>query len=158
MQLGKLIGKSQPKTWFRLDQLLESVLADAISADANFQLTQVQAWRDFGHALAEFGQIPTVDRIDLAVGFGRQENLGLSELSVSLPVQVYSPGWWRRAWWGIVRIFGGTVPSPEQRFRLARAGNRGVIELCIKASRTQQGRWTVSEAPHDDSTQAQPTP
>lgn len=139
------MARRRPQAWFRLDQLLDSVLADVVAADANFQLTQVQAWRDFGNAMAEFGQIPVVDRVDFSVGFGRLENLGLSELSVSLPLEVYRPGWLHRTWWGVIKLFGARVPSADERYRLARSGNRAVIELSVKARRNEYGRWTVDQ-------------
>lgn len=136
--------KSGKKAWFRLDQLLDSVLADVVAADAHFQLTQTEAWGDFGRALNELNDLPMVEQVDLAVGFGRLENLGLSELSVSLPLEVYRPGWLHRRWWGIIRLFGGKVPPNEERFRLAEPGVRGVIELQVAARRDNLGRWTVA--------------
>ncbi len=147
MQLGKLIVERSARSWFRLDQLLDSVLADVVAADANFQLTQAQAWRDFGDSLAELGRIPTVDRVDFSLGFGRLEYLGLSELAVSLPLEVYRPGRLRRAWWGFVRLLGGSVPAKDQRYRLAGPKSAHVIELNVKARRNEQGRWTVDPVP-----------
>ena len=143
MKMGRLLAAGERSSWFTLDDLVESVLADVVEADANFQLTQAAAWREFGKAINEFGRLPTVERVDFAVGFGRLENLGLSDLSVQLPLEVYRAGWLRRCWWGLIKLFGARVPPREERYRLAADGNRGVIELTIKARRDGQGRWTV---------------
>lgn len=142
MKMEPLLDKAGNQSWFRLDQLIEAVLADVIAADANFQLTQAKAWSDFSASLNELNQLSNVERIELGVGFGRLENLGLSELSVSLPLEVYRPGWLRRCWWGAIRLFGGKGPG-DRRFRVAERGSGAVMELLIKARRDAAGRWTV---------------
>lgn len=134
--------KAGGKSWFRLEQLLESVLADVIAADANFQLTQTKAWSDFSASLNELNNLPMVEKVELGLGFGRLENLGLSELSVSLPLEVYRPGWLRRCWWGVIRLFGRKVAT-EERFRLAHGSSGPVLELQVKARRDAAGHWTI---------------
>lgn len=143
MALNDLLSHNSEHKWFTLDQLIESVIADVVSADANFQLTQAQAWRDFGKSLNEFSQIPIVDQIDFSVGFGRLENLGIQELSVELPLEMYHPGFFRKAWWGFLAVFGRKITNTNERFKLAKAGNKGVVELNIKVKRDQHGHWKV---------------
>lgn len=145
MHLGKLMVRSGSQSWFRLEQLLESVLADVVAVDANFQLTQVQAWHDFGSNLVEFENSPAAELADYSAGFGRLQNLGLSELSVTLPLEVYHPGWWRRAWWGVIQLFGAKVPPADERYRLASDNTRAVIELSVRAWRTENGNWHIKQ-------------
>lgn len=134
------------REWFRLDHLLDSVLADVVAADANFQLTQAAAWRDFSKSVNELSQMPTVQDIDLSVGFGRLENLGLSELSVDLPLEVFTPGLFRRTWWGLIKLFGVQSPEFGERFRLAKTAKHAELTLHVKAKRNALGRWEIAES------------
>ncbi|SMF13625.1 hypothetical protein SAMN02745866_00857 [Alteromonadaceae bacterium Bs31] len=136
--------KTVGDTWFSLDQIIESVLADVIAADANFQLTQTKAWSEFSKSLNELQQIPTIDSIDLGLGFGRLENLGLSELSINLPLEAYRPNWFKRSWWGLMRLFVDP-PDKDQHFRVVNGRARNVIEMQIKARRNDQGGWTIDK-------------
>ena len=144
MAFAETILSPSSQRWFQLGDLMDSVLADVVAADANFQLTQAEAWGRFGKAISDLGSVPMIDKLDFSVGFGRLENLGLSELSISLPLEVYKPGLIKRLWWGVVHIFGYKKPSQNERFRLASSGNKGIIELQIKAKRDEYGHWSVS--------------
>jgi hypothetical protein len=145
MAIDNVIISSSSRSWFKLGDLMDSMLADVIAVDANFQLTQAEAWGRFSKAVSDLGTIPMIDQLDFSVGFGRLENLGLSELSISVPLEIYRPGWMKRLWWGVLRIFGRKTVTSDERFRLARSGNKGIIELQIKARRDEYGHWAVSK-------------
>ncbi len=140
---GRVLTKGAGRAWFELPHLLESAQADVISADANFQLTQTQAWRDFGNSLAEFTQLPAEEWSELAAGFGRLENLGMTEVRLSLQLEVDQPGWFRRQVWRIGKWLKRSTPPPGERYRLARPGCGSALRLEVVVSRDGQGRYTA---------------
>jgi hypothetical protein len=144
MTVGKAIVAQTNKGWFELQDIIDAMLADIVSTDANFQLTQAQAWRDFADSINEYNQVPAAFREDLVEGLGRLENLGIQELSVKLPLERYSPGFLRRLWWSIKALFGFSKQENVQLYRLSKQGKKGVIELTVMACRQQSGKWEVS--------------
>ncbi|WP_333607155.1 hypothetical protein [Arsukibacterium sp.] len=142
-QLGILLSRPQRQGWFCLQQLLDSVLADVVTADAQFQLTQVAAWRDFSGQLQQLEQLTDVDAIDLAISLGRLEHLGITELSITVPLQQYQPAWWQRCWWWFKQLFGARVPTTSERYRLADSNSSAVMAMSVTARRSEQGRWVV---------------
>lgn len=140
---GRVLTSGAGREWFELPHLLESALADVISADANFQLTQTMAWRDFGNSLAEFTQLPAEERPELAAGFGRLENLGMTEVRLSLQLEVNQPGWLRRQIWRVRKWLKRPTPPPGHRYRLAPPGRGSSVRLDVVVSRDSQGRYTA---------------
>lgn len=144
MALGKSIAAQSNSGWFELQDIIDAMLADVVSADANFQLTQAQAWKDFTNSVNDFKQIPAEYREDLVAGLGRLENLGIERLSLSLPLEMYTPSFFRRILWVIKAFFGFSRKQNAQLYRLSTQGKKGVIELKVIASRQQFGKWNVS--------------
>ncbi|OZG75258.1 hypothetical protein BTA51_02415 [Hahella sp. CCB-MM4] len=142
--IGKLISRYSKQQWFRMDQLLNAALADVISADAHFQLSQAKAWRDFGHSLAEFSQVPPAEREDLATSLSRLENLGLVEVSITLPLEAYKPNLFLRVWLWFRKVFGSQLPDTVDQFRLTKPDRQQDLEVCIKVQRGERGKWEVS--------------
>jgi hypothetical protein len=130
--------------WFQLDEIMQSVLADAISVDANFQLTQTQAWRDFGRSLQSQSGVAGIAPPDLAQGIGRLNNLGVAEISVQLPVELYRPNVFIRLWQFLRGLFSNQKPTLEPKYRLA-SNKKEAFEIKIVARRDEQGRWATSE-------------
>ncbi|MEH6649398.1 MAG: hypothetical protein V7707_05140 [Motiliproteus sp.] len=138
--------------WFTLDQLLDSMLADAVSADANFQLMQGAAWRQFGENLQQAKVASLIDGVDLAESFGRLSNLGLQQLELTLNLELYRPGWWTRLGWFIRGLFGKRPPPRPALYRMAIGRHSAAVQIKVQAVRNRQGHWQTDTAP--ESTQA----
>jgi len=150
MRTDRQLSQDPLRQWFTLDELLNSVLADVIETDANFQLMQGEAWRRFGQSLNTLHNIPQIDSLDFSVGFGRLENLALGELDLNFDIERYKPSFFKRCWWGVLQfVFRKSPPHDPAHFRLAHSnkmrGNR--VELHIKVCRNNEGRWEVGTEP-----------
>lgn len=142
MPLEQSLGIDPRRRWLSLEALVDSLLADAIAADARFQLTQAAAWKDFTAQLNRRGA--ALGAADLAAGWGRQANLGLDQLSLELILEVYRPPWWRRVWGWLMGLLGRSPVVKPARYRLATARGRGYrLKLMLLASRSADGRWQV---------------
>ncbi len=147
MRSDRQLSASPLRQWFTLEELLEAVLNDVISVDARFQLRQAEAWRNFARSLSHLDGLAHLTSADFTVGFGRLENLGLGQLDFNLSLDVKGAGWWRRLWWGTLKLFG-VKPKPHPAFyRLADARHQrgGRVELCVQVVRDKQGRWQVQQ-------------
>jgi len=144
--LNALLSRNDKRQWHNLDTIVQSALADVISADANFQLSQGEAWRQFNESLQTVSDNPLLKAMDFSVGFGRLENLAINEISVQLPVEVYKPSVLKRFWWGVLKWVGKPPQKNESQFRLSRdaSGAANRIEIAIKVTRDEQGRWQAS--------------
>ncbi len=129
---------------FELSELREALLADAIAADAQFQLQQALAWQRFGASITNPGEAP----LPLSAGLDRLGQLGVTELAVTVPLERIRPAWWRRALRWFASALGSTPPAlPEARFRVARRRKRAVIEYAVRVSRGEDGRFTCASDP-----------
>lgn len=147
MRSDDQLSMDPTRRWFTLDQLLDSMLADAVSADANFQLMQGAAWRDFGKSLQDTVTVPLIDGVDLAESFGRLGNLGMQQLELTLNLELYRPGWWKRLCWFIGGLFGG-LPKPQPAlYRMAVGRNRATVQFKMQAVRNRQGQWQTRADP-----------
>jgi hypothetical protein len=143
--LSRTFAKQYKEEWFTLDELLSSVLADVTSADANFQLTQTKAWQDFTYSISDFSSRTDVSASELAAGFGRLENLGIQNMSFSLPLILYQPSMLKRFWWLIMRTLGKELAPSEAKYKIARKqAQRALIQVQINAVRQRNGKWEVS--------------
>ncbi len=131
--------------WCALQDIVQSVLADAIRADAMFQLRQAEAWQQMGESLRQSFNHPSLDMIDLSAGLGRLENLAIGELNVQLGLEFYCPNRLQR----MLRRMGrylGLCDSPQVGFcRLSNAKNRQQLE--IKLTRNEAGQWVATTSP-----------
>ena len=137
-------------TWHSLDDIVQSALADVISADALFQLRQAEAWTQFSDNIRSLSSNPLLQTIDLSVGFGRLENLAMQEVTITLDLEVYHESLWAKTWWGCLSIFGVKKETQGDKvYRLSKpssgSGNR--LELALKLKRDQYGQWQVNNQP-----------
>jgi hypothetical protein len=143
--LSRTFAKQYKEEWFTLQELVSSVLADVTSADANFQLTQTEAWQDFSHSIGDFSSRTDVSASELAAGLGRLENLGIQNMSFSLPLILYQPGMIKRLWWLLIRAFGKELAPSEAKYKIARKqGQSALIQVQINVVRQRNGQWEVS--------------
>lgn len=149
MQSDRQLSLNPSGQWFVLDDLVSSVLADTIETDAQFQLMQGEAWLRFGQDLRQLHSLPHTETLDFTAGFGRLENLGLSELNLELSLQCYRPNWLKRSVRFIARLFGkNPAPAPAlYRLTKTRRGGNHQLKVSIKISRNQQGHWQTSVDP-----------
>ncbi len=135
------------RQWFVLEDLVDSVLADAVEADAGFQLMQSAAWRDFADDIKQSPQLSSAELVDISQSFGRLSNLGVDQFELTLELDLYRPPWWKRLWWFIRGLFG-RLPEPQPaRYRVADSGKGrgGRIRVRVRASRSH-GRWQSESA------------
>lgn len=149
MRSDQQLSQNPLRQWFTLDQMLSSVLADAISSDAQFQLMQAEAWLQFGKNFRRENKLPLTETLDFTAGFGRLENLGLSELAISISLQRYRPNVFKRLWSVVRQFFGATLIVQPARYRLVHQNKPkgGLLELHIKVKRVQAGKWEVDTTP-----------
>lgn len=147
MRSDDQLSMDPTRRWFTLDQLLDSMLADAVSADANFQLMQGAAWRDFGESLQHAATVPPIDGVDLAESFGRLGNLGMQQLEMTLNLELYRPGWWQRLGRFIGGLFGGRPQPRPALYRMAVGRNSAAVQLKVQAVRNRQGQWQTRTDP-----------
>jgi hypothetical protein len=141
MALEQLLATDPRPGWFSLEQLCDALLAEAVSADARFQLTQAAAWQSFQVEFNRRGA--TLGSSDLGAGFGRQANLGLDRLSLELVLELYRPPWWRRCWDWLMRLFGYRMAVRPARYRLVVGRGGRALRLTLQATRSGAGRWQV---------------
>lgn len=149
MQSDRQLSLNPAKQWFALDDLISSVLADTIETDAQFQLMQGEAWLKFGQDLRQLHTLPHTETLDFTAGFGRLENLGLSELNLEMSLQCYRPNWLKRAFWLIAALFGKKpTPTPAlYRLTKTRRDRNHQLKVTLKISRDQYGHWQTSTEP-----------
>ncbi|MEH6472645.1 MAG: hypothetical protein V7752_15480 [Halopseudomonas sp.] len=147
MRNDRQLSIDPTRSWFTMDQLLDSMLADAVSADANFQLMQGAAWRQFGDSLQRSGAASSIDSVDLAESFGRLSNLGMQQLELTLSLELYRPGWWTRLGWFISGLFGQRPEPQPALYRMAIGRNSAAVQLKVQAVRNRQGHWQTDADP-----------
>ena len=149
MHSDRQLSLNPSRQWFALDDLISSVLADTIEVDAQFQLMQGEAWLRFGQDLRQLHSLPHTETLDFTAGFGRLENLGLSELNLEMCLQCYRPHWLKRAFWLIAGLFGRKPTPAPALYRLTKTkqDRNDRLKVTLKIKRDQHGHWQTSTEP-----------
>lgn len=143
MPLESLLSSDPRRRWLSLDEVTDALMADAISADARFQLAQAAAWKAFAEELNAQGA--SLGYGDLAAGWGRQANLGVDRLSLGLTLELYRPPWWQRLWLWMTTLIGRTPAARPAKYRIAGAdAGAPVLQLTLVATRTSEG-WRITQ-------------
>jgi hypothetical protein len=135
--------------WRPLTEWMRILEDQVIEADAQMQLRQRLAWREFRQSIRNLGDI------DLTEGLDRLANLGLGAVRLRVRLEPVSQARLPRLWRWVRRRVGMDAP-PAGAFLMSTGKKHGpgALELSVTVTRNADGTWH-SEARTDPGTRGE---